>query len=90
MITESGTAMTFTPIITAGGSSGVPPPVTANSTRFSFSRLSTMPLTSIMIITPVSEGLNGVQVNCVDIEVSESATTTIRIIETGGTIFSKR
>ena len=68
-------------VVSAGGPSGVPPPVLVNSTRFTFSRLSTQPLTSTMTVSSVSEGLNGVQINCVDIETSESATTTIRIVD---------
>ena len=84
VILEDGTARTFMPDVTAGGSSGVPSPRMANSTSFTFSRLSTQPLTSRMTINPVSEGLNGVQVNCVDVETSESATTTIRIVDARG------
>ena len=34
-----------------------------------------------MTINPVSEDLNGAQVNFMDAEVSESATTTIQIID---------
>ena len=72
------------PVVTANGDSGVPPPRMANSTSFTFSRLSTQPLTSTMtIISSVSEGLNGVQMNCVNIETSESATSTIQIIGAG-------
>ena len=55
VILEDGQAITFTPIVTAGGSSGVPPPRMANSTTFTFSRLSTQPLTSTATINPVSE-----------------------------------
>ena len=78
-----GAQVPFSITVSAGGSSGVPPPVMVNSTRFTFSRLSTQPLTSEMTINPVSEGLNGVQVNCVDVETSESATSTIQIIDVG-------
>ena len=78
-----GTQVPFSPVVTAGGSSGVPPPLMVNSTRFTLSRLSTQPLTSGMMINNVSEGLNGVQVNCVDVETSESAATTIRILDVG-------
>ena len=77
---------TFTPIISAGGPSGVPPPLTVNSTVFTFSRLSIQPLISTMTVNSVSEGLNGVQVHCVDEEASESATTTIHIIDARGTV----
>ena len=82
---EDGAPMTLMSTISSGGTSGVSPPVMVNSTRFTFSRLSTQPLTSMMTISSVSEGLNGVQVSCADIEASESAaTTTIRIIGAGG------
>ena len=82
-----GAQMPFTALVSAGGPSGVPPPIPVNSTIFTFSRLSTQPLTSTMTISSVSEGLNGIQVNCVDIESSESAATTIRIIADGGRKF---
>ena len=78
---ENGAPMTFEPVISSGGSSGVIPPVMANSTRFIFSRLFTQPLTSTMTINPISEGLNGVQVNCEDVEASQSAITTIQIVD---------
>ena len=81
VILEDGTSRTFMPDVTAGGSSGR----MANSTSFTFSRLSTQPLTSNMTINPVSEGLNGVQVNCIDRETSESATITILIVDARGT-----
>ena len=70
-------------VVTAGGGSGVPPPGMANSTTFTFSRLSTQPLTSTMTISSVNEGLNGVQMNCVDVQTTESATTTIQFIDPG-------
>ena len=77
VILEDGRSRTFMPVVTAGGDSGVPPPRMANSTSFTFLRLSTQPLTSTMTISNVSEGLNGIQMNCVDVETSESATTII-------------
>ena len=76
--------MPSTSTVTAGGSSGVPPPVMVNSTRLTFSRFSTQPLTSRMIINPIRDSLNGTQVNCVDVEASESAATTIRIVGATG------
>ena len=81
---ESGAPMTLMPTVTSGGTSGVPLPITVNSTTFTFSRLSTQPLTSTMTISSVSEGLDGVQINCVNVEVSESASTTVRIVDIGG------
>ena len=38
-------------------------------------------LMSVMTINPVSVGLNGVQVNCIDSETSESAATTIQFVQ---------
>ena len=87
---ENGSPVTFRPDVTSDGPSGVASPVMVNSTTFSFSRLSAQdgsPLISRMTIIPVSEGLNGVQVSCMDVEVSESATTTIRIIDARGRKF---
>ena len=81
---EDGTPMTFMPVVTPDG---VPPPRMVNLTTFTFSRLSAQydsPLMSRLTINPVSEGLNGVRVNCEDVEASESATTTIQIIDAGG------
>ena len=82
--------MTLMPTITSGDTSGVPPPISVNSKIFTFLRLSTQPLTSTMIISAVSEGLNGVQINCVDVEASESTSTTIRIVDIGGRKSSTR
>ena len=82
--------MTFMPTITSGGPSGVPLPITVNSTTFTFSRLSTQPLTSTMTVSAVSDGLNGVQVNCIDAETSESTSTTIRLVNIGGRKSSRR
>ena len=81
---EDGTTRTFMPVVTAGGTSGVQPPRMVNSTTFTSSRLSTQPLISTMTISPVSEGLNGVQISCMDVESSESATTTIQIVDARG------
>ena len=87
-ISESGAAMTFTRTVSSGGSTGVDSqPLIINSTlMFTFSRLScqgSLPLISRMTIDPVTEGLNGTRVNCLDGITSESATTTLHII--GGT-----
>ena len=74
MILEDGRSVTFMPVITSDGPSGIPPPVTANSTTFTFLRLSAQdvsPLISRMIISPVSEGLNGVQMRCEDVEAAD-------------------
>ena len=84
MILDNGLTQTFMPDVTPDG---VSPPLTVNSTTFTFSRLSVRdvsPLISRMTINPVSEGLNGVQVICVDVAASESATTTIQIVDARG------
>ena len=57
-----------------------PEPLTINSTRFTFSRVSppnSSPLISILVINPVTVGLNGTEVNCTDLETSETVSTTI-------------
>ena len=89
VILENGRSSTFMPVVTAGGDSGVPPPRIANLTNFIFSRLSTQSLTSTMTISSVSEGLNGVQMNCMDVLTTESATITIQIVDTRGRKFHK-
>ena len=68
------------------GSTGVDStPLIINSTiMITFVRLSSQGSSSLisrMMINPVTEGLNGSRVNCVDDTSSESATTTILIIE---------
>ena len=73
--------------VESAGPSVVPPPVTINTTTFTFSRLSyrdSLPLISRMTISPVSRGLNGIVVNCFEgFPSTESATTTVRIIYPG-------
>ena len=89
-ISESGSAVVFMPTVTSVGTNGVPQPLTVNSTMFTFTRLSAqnnLPLISRKIINSVGEGLNGVEVNCVDVAASESAGTTIRIIDNRGRKF---
>ena len=74
--------------VSPAGSTGVQSePLIIDSVMFTASRLSSQgssPLISRMTIRPVSEGLNGSEVNCVDTLASESARTTILII--GGMI----
>ena len=84
VVTDSGVSQTFMPDVTPDG---VAPPLTVNSTTFTLSRLSaqdSLPLISRMTINHVSEGLNGVAVSCVDVAASESAATTIQIVDSGG------
>ena len=60
-----------------------PEPLLINSTRFTFSRLSlpnSLPLISILVISPVTVGLNGTEVNCTDVQTSETVSTTITTI----------
>ena len=80
-VRESGVPETYMRTVSSGGTGGVSSPFIINSTiEITFVRLSTQPLTSRMTISSVSEGLNGVRVNCIDVAISESAATTIRII----------
>ena len=54
-----------------------------NSITFIFSRISaagSLPLISRLVINPVSDGLNGIEVNCTDALASNSASTYIRVI----------
>ena len=59
-----------------------------NSTMFSFSRISTqgtLPLSSRLEISPVSEILNGTEVKCEDVTAMvNSSATTVNIISIGG------
>ena len=60
--------------------------LTINSTVFNFSRISapnSMPVTSRLVISPVSNGLNGTVMSCVDVDSGEVASTTIIVGERG-------
>ena len=82
---ESGAVINVPPrTVSSIGSTGVESgSLIINSTiQISFSRLSregSLPLISRMIISPVSEVLNGTLVNCMDTIASVSAITTILI-----------
>jgi hypothetical protein len=55
-----------------------------NSVTFNFSRISaqaSLPLMSQLLIGPVIEGLNGIEVNCEDIDSSERVATVIYVFE---------
>ena len=55
-----------------------------NLTVFNFSKTSAkdrLPVMSRILISPVSNGLNGTVVNCVDVETSEVLSTTVNIAE---------
>ena len=57
---------------------------TADSLVFNFSRISahgSMPLMSILGISPVSKRLNGTVMNCVDVDAGEVSSTTIIVGE---------
>jgi hypothetical protein len=61
-------------------------PLTVNSMMFNFSRISphnSMPLMSRLVISPVSNSLNGTVMNCVDLDTGEVASTTIIVGESG-------
>ena len=56
--------------------------IIVNSTTFTFSRVSApngFPLISKLLISPVSNSLNGTLVNCMDISTSETATVLVII-----------
>ena len=89
MTRESGLAVTSMSDVTSNpvGPGGVASPVMVNSTTFTFFRLSAQdhsPLISRMTIIPVIEGLNGVEISCIDVAATESAATVIQIIGPGG------
>ena len=86
-ISESGAAMTYETLIQSLGPTGLlnsQEQLTLNSTViFTFSRHSAerdLPLISRVIIENVSEGLNGVEIQCTDAGMINSATITIQII----------
>ena len=60
--------------------------VTINSTVFDFSRISahsSVPVISRLVISPVSNGLNGTVMNCVNVEAGDVLSTTIIVEERG-------
>ena len=78
------TAIEFTRTITSTGSAMLN--VIINSTVFNFSRISahnSVPLMSRLVISPVSNGLNGTVMNCVDAAAGEVSSTTIIVGERG-------
>ena len=78
------TAIEITRTITSTGSAMLN--VIVNSTVFNFSRISapnSMPVTSRLVISPVSNGLNGTVMNCVDVEAGDVLSTTIIVEERG-------
>ena len=55
-----------------------------NSTMFNFSKTSAQdsrPVMSKVVIGPVSSGLNGTVMNCIDLDTSSSSSTTIIVRE---------
>jgi hypothetical protein len=55
-----------------------------NSVTFNFSRISgqnSLPLMSQLLISPVSEGLNGIELNCEDLDSSEKVATVISVVK---------
>ena len=85
VITESGrTPMTFMRTVSSFGPSSDIEPLTINSTLFMFSRISAQdnfPLTSRLLINPVTVNLNGTILNCVEVATSEKSATSINIIQ---------
>ena len=81
LIPENAAPRTYTRGLTID--TQAPEPLLINSIRFTFSRLSrpnTLPLISILVINPVSVGLNGTEVNCTDVQTSDTGSTTITTI----------
>jgi hypothetical protein len=61
-------------------------PLTVNSMVFNFSRISAhdrMPVMSRLVISPVSNSLNGTVMNCEDVDTREESSTTIIVGERG-------
>ena len=76
------TATEFTRTITS--TSPAMSQLTVNSMVFNFSRISThnsIPVMSRLVISPVSNGLSGTVMNCVDVDTAEVSSTTIIIGE---------
>ena len=66
------------------GASGIPMPLMIGRSTITFSRLSgqnVLPLISRITISPVSRGLNGTVVSCIELDTNLVATTTIQIID---------
>ena len=71
-------------IIPTGSASDAMSQLVVNSTVFCFSRTSaenSLPVMSRLLISPVSNGLNGTVINCVDMDTAESSSTTIIVRE---------
>ncbi|MCG8626760.1 MAG: hypothetical protein MJE68_32760 [Proteobacteria bacterium] len=87
MVDEQGRDENILMFITASAPSPQPPPITVNSTTLTLRRISAQgasPLVSTLSIDPVSIGLNGTVVNCMDPTSSttpSSESTTILIID---------
>ena len=87
VVDEQGRDENILMFITASAPSPQPPPITVNFTTFTLRRISDQgasPLVSTLSIDPVSIGLNGTVVNCMDATSSmtpSSESTTILIID---------
>ena len=71
-------------IRTITSASNVMSQLVVNSTVFTFTRLSAegnLPVVSRLLISPVSWGLNGTEMSCMDLITSETAVTIIKIID---------
>ena len=63
-----------------------------NSITFTFSRISadgSQPLVSRLLITPISDDLNGTEVNCTDVLASNTSSTHIKVINESTMISSE-
>ena len=71
-------------ILSTDSAGGAMSELIVNSTMFNFSRTSAqdrLPVMSRLLISPVSDGLQGTVINCVDVETSEVSSTTIIVRE---------
>ena len=81
-IRGNATATEFSRIINADGSAMSQ--LVINSIMFRFSRISakdSLPVMSMLLISPVNRNLNGTVINCVDLGTSEASSTTVVIRE---------
>ena len=78
LIPENAAARTYTKGLTQ-----TPEPLLIDSVKFTFSRLSPpnkLPLISTLVINFVSVDLNGTEMNCTDVQISETVSTIITTV----------
>ena len=83
LMNEQGQPQTFMRHIASEGLSQQVSTTTVNSTIFNVSRVSSLddlPLVSRLVINPVSNGLNGTEVNCTERAMNNENTATASVI----------